>query len=147
VTCPVAQIELYRWPGPRPSGAQSYRPCREPSATARWCAVRSDDDICLRLLHQQIRNINKAAEGREQFQIHLQQVGAKQRRGFRRLQTVEHEIVDLRAQMRPIEIERAEFGASPCPRLHRGDNLFPHHAAKPIGAYDRDAGHEQNQNQ
>ena len=110
-------------------------------------SIGRHDDVGLRLLDQQVGNIDEAAEGREQLQIHLQQVGAKQRRGIRRLQPVEHEVADLRAQMGPIEGKGAEFRASAGSGLHGGDDLLPHHVAKPIRAHDRDAGHEEDENQ
>ena len=43
-------------------------------------AVGGHDDVGLGLFRQQVGDIDEAAEGREQFQIDLQQIGAEQRR-------------------------------------------------------------------
>ena len=75
-------------------------------------SVGSHDDIGLGLLHQQIGDIDEASKGREQFQIDLHQVGAEKRRGAGGLQTMQHEVTDLRAQVGPVEGEGTDLDAS-----------------------------------
>ena len=98
-------------------------------------------------MDQQVSDIDEAAKGREEFQVHLEQVGAKQGRGTAGLQAVEHEVMDLRAQVGPIEGKGTELGMSAGSRLHGGHDLLAHHIAKPVCADDGDAGDEEYQDQ
>src|SRR5438067_2657762 len=73
--------------------------------------------------------------------------GAKQRSAVRRLEAVDHEFADIRAQVRPCERERSQLDAPARRVLHRSDDLGSHEVAEPVGPYRDDYAYERQQHQ
>ena len=103
-------------------------------------AIRIDDDVGLRRIHQQVSDVDEALEGREQLEIDLDQLGAEQRRGAGRLQAVNDEAAHLGAQMAPIEVEGGDVDFAAGGVFDRGHDFLAHHVAEPIRLHDQDAG-------